>query len=368
MSRPRRSSSTGTVKPPPPIDTSISPIENTLALAPLTELGPNVFTNSRRQYQPLGARGIFGGSVIAQSLLAAQLTVPANFVPHSMHCYFILNGNANIPTLYHVDIVREGRSFHTRTVQARQRGRAIFTTTCSFTIPLSSKMTDEDDAAEKPVVSHSPVFLGAANLKAPEQLESELQVIDRLLKEGRIDEELAEAGRKRYAQDPFEWRFVGITQGNNPELLQHGTCVPPAEMVLRHWVRSKAPISNPLYMMPALAYFSDSWFIGTVGRVNPAARREKVGMMVSLDHTIHFHAADRAKVDDWLLVETECPWSGEERALVRMKVWSADGTLLASCLQEGMVRLKDGREGEGVQGPGNPPASADAELPPRAKL
>ena len=67
--------SRSTVKAPPPEDKALSPVENTLDLTPLTELGPNVFTNTRPQWQPIGARGIYGGAVIAQSLLAAELTV-----------------------------------------------------------------------------------------------------------------------------------------------------------------------------------------------------------------------------------------------------------------------------------------------------
>lgn len=78
--------------------------------------------------------------MIAQCLSAAQQTVPppssanhnAVFLPHSMHCYFVLAGDATIPVLYHVERVREGRSFLTRTVQARQKGKCIFTTTISF--------------------------------------------------------------------------------------------------------------------------------------------------------------------------------------------------------------------------------------------
>lgn len=70
--------------------------------------------------------------MIAQTLAAAQHTIPSNFVIHSMHCYFVLAGDASIPILYHVERVREGKSFATRTVQARQRGRCIFTTTASF--------------------------------------------------------------------------------------------------------------------------------------------------------------------------------------------------------------------------------------------
>lgn len=91
-------------------------------------------------WHPPGARGIYGGAVIAQCLAAAQHTVPppspangnAVFLIHSMHCYFVLAGDPTISILYHVERVREGKSFITRTVQARQRGKCIFTTTLSF--------------------------------------------------------------------------------------------------------------------------------------------------------------------------------------------------------------------------------------------
>lgn len=91
-------------------------------------------------WHPPGARGVYGGAVIAQCLAAAQYTVPppspandnAVYLIHSMHCYFVLAGDSAIPILYHVERVREGKSFITRTVQARQRGKCIFTTTLSF--------------------------------------------------------------------------------------------------------------------------------------------------------------------------------------------------------------------------------------------
>ena len=94
----------------------------------------------RELWHPPGARGVYGGAVIAQCLAAAQETVPppsaannnAVFLIHSMHCYFVLAGDSSIPILYHVERVREGKSFLTRTVQARQRGKCIFTTTASF--------------------------------------------------------------------------------------------------------------------------------------------------------------------------------------------------------------------------------------------
>lgn len=117
---------------PPPKDPSQSAIENVLELTQLADIDADLFTNTRPMWHPPGARGIFGGAAIAQCLSAAQKTVDPDFTVHSMHCYFVLAGNADIPIIYHVERVRSGKSFATRTVQARQRGKVIFTTTMSF--------------------------------------------------------------------------------------------------------------------------------------------------------------------------------------------------------------------------------------------
>ncbi|TGZ80702.1 Thioesterase/thiol ester dehydrase-isomerase [Ascodesmis nigricans] len=337
---PRRTSShPATLKPPPPLDASLSSIENSLSLTALPELGPNIFTNSRPQWQPTGARGIYGGSVIAQSLLAALQTVPPQFHPHSMHCFFLLAGNASVPIIYHVDTVREGRSFHTRAVQARQHGRSIFATTISFSLAVVAPDSDEEDgdtAPRKRVVQHSSTL--PETLPKPEDCKNELDGIERMLKDERIDEEVAAAAREQFAKEPFEWRRISMVPVN--------TGKKPADRVMRSWVRSKSPIVDPRMQYAGLAYFSDSWFIGTVGRVNREARRDNIGMMVSLDHTIWFHLPG-LKVDaEWLLVENQSTWAGEERGLVHQKIWDQQGRLVASCAQEGMVRLKDGREGD----------------------
>lgn len=117
----------------------------------LTAVPPqDVFTNTRPLWHPPGARGIYGGTAIAQSLSAAMRTVPADFAVHSMHCYFVLAGDSQMPILYHVERVRDGRSFITRTVQARQRGRPIFTTTLSFSRVGSGGEKTLTHAASKP--------------------------------------------------------------------------------------------------------------------------------------------------------------------------------------------------------------------------
>lgn len=133
---------------PPPASENRAPIEDVLELTHLNAIDPNLFTNTRQLWHPPGARGIYGGAVIAQCLAAAQKTVPEDFNVHSMHCYFVLNGNSELPVMYTVEHVREGRSFATRTVQARQRGQPIFTVTLSFMREKSGgKQTVEHEAS-----------------------------------------------------------------------------------------------------------------------------------------------------------------------------------------------------------------------------
>lgn len=137
---------------PPPVNPSQSAIENTLELTQLADIDPNLFTNRRPLWHPPGARGIFGGAVIAQTLSAAQKTVDPEFTVHSMHCYFVLAGNSEIPIIYHVERVRSGRSFATRTVQARQRGKVIFTTTISFVRHNSAGEKKVEHSVEMPQI------------------------------------------------------------------------------------------------------------------------------------------------------------------------------------------------------------------------
>jgi acyl-CoA thioesterase II len=111
-----------------------------------------VFTNVRPLWHPPGARGIYGGGAIAQSLCAAQLTVSKGFIVHSMHFYFLNAGDAESPIFYHVERIRDGRSFASRTVQARQRDRPIFTTTISFIKSGVSRKLNLEHSPPKPDV------------------------------------------------------------------------------------------------------------------------------------------------------------------------------------------------------------------------
>jgi acyl-CoA thioesterase 8 len=358
--------SRATLVRPRPLDPKKSTIENVLELTALTAIGPvslphphpqpsspsspsrqqltlppqqDIFTNTRPLWHPPGARGIYGGAVIAQCLAAAQLTVPAHFTIHSMHCYFVLAGDSTLPFLYHVEHVREGKSFATRTVQARQRGQPIFTTTLSFM---------RDKSGGKKTVQHAvPLPTG---IKVPEE-----------------DRGAPYEDREKLEQvsggSPFESRRIKIFNAGSGEVHSKRT---------RQWIRVRGRISEAgghEAHLSALAYMSDSYFIGTVSRIHQlwrfspfapgtrseaeiAARREliraegfgddvenvkgrpEVGMMVSLDHSIYFHDPKGFRADEWIFTEMESPWAGDGRGVVSQKMWGADGRLIATCFQE----------------------------------
>ncbi|KAL2117799.1 hypothetical protein VTJ04DRAFT_7459 [Mycothermus thermophilus] len=335
---------------PPEDDPDKAPIENALEVTELAVLGPNIFTNTRRIWHPPGARGIYGGSVIAMCIAAAQRTVPPDFLVHSCHCYFLLAGSAEQPILFHVEQVRDGRSFATRTVQARQRGRCIFTTTISFVLdPPETNTSNKPPAA---VVSHTSEMprgpdgqpLQPPNINDP-------------------------TGPEFLGQGPFMGTPIQVVNKDSPN---------PGEKKTQQWIRARGTIKGgaPAHLA-ALAYVSDSYFIGTITRIHrlwrfsfpaeaidslPASTREKlamlhkwegmgddprdmigrpaIGMMVSLDHTIYFHQPRKIKADEWMLSEMESPWASDGRAVVAQKIFAKDGTLLATCVQEGLVRLQ----------------------------
>ncbi|KAL6857869.1 acyl-CoA thioesterase [Amphichorda felina] len=337
---------------PPEADPDKAPVENALEVTELGVLGPDIFTNAREVWHPPGARGIYGGAVIAQCLASAQKTVPSDFLPHSCHCYFLLAGSPSIPILFHVERVRDGRSFATRTVQARQRGRCIFTTTISF--------AKAEDSSKKQVRHAAPLPDGVMASKPPDDWE--------------------EAG-------PGEYKGT-IQSAGFTVLRGEDDTAEPQDRRCRIWMRARGHISEEgghQAHLNALAYMSDSYFIGTVSRIHrlwrfpiaprdvdklPARTRDmvreqlrhegmgadpeswegrpQVGMLVSLDHSIYFHEPRRVLADQWMFTEMESPWAGEERGVVTQRIFAADGTLLASCMQEGVVRLnQDGGEKSG---------------------
>lgn len=298
--------------------------------------------------------------MIAMCLAAGQKTVPDNFTIHSCHCYFILAGSADIPVMFHVEKVRDGRSYATRTVQARQKGRPIFTTTMSFVkerAAVPPKITPDHEFKDN-VVRHAVPMptdpaTGQPMTPPPDDFDQE--------------PELAGTG-------PFQTYRAEVV---NPDAAE------PQSKKMRQWYRARGRISEAgghQAHINALAYVSDSYFIGTISRIHKLWRfpfpardfsslpkdlqdhvrklndfegfeaglkyksfdefreywkdRPEIGMMVSLDHSIYFHEPRKVKADEWLCSEMESPWAGDGRGVVTQRIFSKDGTLLATCFQE----------------------------------
>lgn len=233
---------------------------------------------------------IYGGLVIAQALWAATQTVKPEHGVHSLHAYFILGGDLSEPVRYEVDRVRNGRSFTTRRVVARQSGGAILTLACSFQVDEGGPQTQ------------SATF--------PEDVPSAESL------KGALD-----AG--------IECREVKTSGG------------PPRS---RMWVRYPVGLGDdPRLHACALAYLSDVNPMHAVTLSHPA----KMGgegewggdyMGASLDHALWFHRPCR--VEDWVLLDLTGHGMIGSRGLATGPVYSSDGTHLATIAQEGLLRAK----------------------------
>ncbi|KAJ5824756.1 Chromate transporter [Penicillium robsamsonii] len=332
---------------------AISSIERQIEVTPARDVGPSVFANKYPLWRPKGTRGIFGGITIAQSLSAAQETVQREFDAHSMHCTFVFAGTAFATIHYHVEIVRDGRTFCTRTVRAIQDNRTIFLATISFARPSPESIINIRHAEHNPVTVPVPQDTGFE----PNSNEETLEL-------------------------PYINQSVGMLNSNSPD---------PCDKRMHQWIKTRGKISpqgGSRAHLAALAFMSDSYFLAGLPHahniwsfVNPPITESydseeqlemptpvhtkiprphlqggggsapnqfhRVGMMVSLDHTIYFHQAKQLKADEWLLTEVKTDWADNGRGVVLQKVWAQDGTLLASCIQEGVLRLE--KRPNGVQ-------------------
>jgi acyl-CoA thioesterase-2 len=251
---------------------------------------------------------IFGGQVAAQALTAAQATVPTERPVHSLHSYFLRPGDPHEEIRYEVDRIREGRTFSTRRVVARQTRRgedvAIFALTADFT------------AGERAVVEHS---LPMPDVPGPEGLPGLAEVA--AAHPGRADASnaISRAVEQRYLSDPYD---------PEPRL--------PPDTAFRVWFRvtGRLPDDDAVHAA-ALTFVSDLTLLSAgLARTGGGWGGSTVG--ASLDHAVWFHRPVRA--DDWFLYETDSPAAASGRALCFGQVWAADGTHVATVAQEGLLR------------------------------
>jgi acyl-CoA thioesterase-2 len=290
-------------------------VHDLLALLDLEPLEHNIYRGNNRD---LGTGRVFGGQVFAQALVAARRTVPTERDAHSVHGYFLREGDFRAPIVYFVDRPRDGRSFTSRRVTAIQHGEAIFHLSASFHI-------------EEPGLDHQATM---PDVPAPDTLPSELELI-----RARADK-IAEPLRTILTQDrPLDIR--PITPADpfaKPEQRQ------PVTAQRQLWFRLTERIPDALMLHQAvLAYASDYGFLPTALLPHGVAFRDPKLFIASLDHTVWFHRPFRA--DEWLLYVSDSPSAFGARGFVRGQVFSQDGTMVASMAQEGLIRLREPRDG-----------------------
>ena len=283
-----------------------------ISLLSLERLEQNLF---RGQSQDLGWGQIFGGQVLGQALSAASQTVPEGRRVHSLHGYFLRGGDAARPVIYEVDPIRDGRSFTTRRVVAIQGGRAIFNMAASFQI-------DEDGFTHQ-----APMPSTAGPDGIPSELDLARKVADRI----------PEPLRARATADrPIEIRPLDPHNPFRPK---------PQSPRQQLWYRATGALPDDPTLHPfLLAYASDFQFLVTALRPHGVSWLSRKMQVTSLDHAMYFHRPFR--MDDWLLYDIESPWAGGARGLVRGRFYDRDGNLVASTVQEGLIRDWRKRDGE----------------------
>lgn len=276
-------------------------------LLDLESIEHNIYRGRNRN---IGTGMIYGGQVLAQALVAAQRTVERDRPVHSMHGYFILAGDLDVPVVYFVDRLRDGGSFTTRRVTAIQHGNAIFNLSASF-------HRHEEGLAHQGEMPDVP---------DPESLPSELEVI-----RSRRDE-IPGALRETLTQDrPLDFRPVDAEDpfDTSPR--------PPRR---RLWVKAIGDLcDDPLHHQAILAYASDYGLLVTSLRPHGMSFRDQRLMVASLDHSIWFHRPFR--MDEWLLYDVESPVAGGGRGFARGTYFTRDGQVVASVAQEGLIRVRD---------------------------
>lgn len=282
-----------------------------LQLMQLEPLEVNLFRGVSRD---IGTQRVFGGQILAQSLLAACQTVEGR-LPHSLHGYFLRAGDHEAPVVYQVDRTRDGRSFSSRRVQAIQHGRPIFTFAASFQV--------EEEGLEHQFTMPEVAPPDAA--EPVEQLRSE-------------DFEKLPVNLQRWLDrfGPFEFR---VLRGGDPK--DHAPRPPFKDL----WFRLHGDFEDdPVMNRALLAYVSDFHLVGTATLPHGISWLRDRLMVASLDHAMWFHR--EFSLGDWLLYTCDSPNSGGGRGLSRGMIYDRAGRLVASTAQEGVIRLLEPREGE----------------------
>lgn len=287
-----------------------SPIGRLVRLLDLESIEVNIF----RGVSPEDcSQRVFGGQVLAQALVAASRTAEAR-ICHSLHAYFLVGGDPKVPILYEVDRSRDGASFSSRRVVAIQHGRQIFHMSASFQI-------------EQPGLEHE---LEPPSVPPPDSLPDE-DGFRRRFAHLIPPEHRAHFLRKR----PIEMRPV------DGEDIFRADVRPPRQAI---WMRATGPLPlEPALHQCVLAYASDMTLLETSLLPHGVWWFDDRLQIASIDHAMWFHRPFRT--DEWLLYVQDSPSASGARGFNRGLVYTADGKLVASVAQEGLIRLRGNKPG-----------------------
>jgi acyl-CoA thioesterase-2 len=254
---------------------------------------------------------VFGGQVAAQAVVAATRRVESQYVLHSLHSYFLRPGDTTVPIVYDVERIRDGRSFVTRRVSARQHGRPIYFMTADFQVPEPG-LEHQDRMPAVPSPEQGMPLVELARSRGPE---------------------VADEWEREWAA--LDIRHVGVTGQGLPD-------DPDQPARARLWIKVDGELAaNNTLQQAAFTYASDLTLLGAAlvpHGINIASPRLQPA---SLDHTIWFHRPFRA--DEWWLYDQFSPFAGGARGLALARVFSQSGELVATVAQEGLIRVRDDR-------------------------
>lgn len=274
----------------------MTPLDDLVALLDLEPIEVNIF----RGVSPDEDRQrVFGGQVAGQALVAAARTVEPDRHVHSLHAYFLRPGDPTVPILYDVDRIRDGKSFTTRRVVAIQHGRAIFNLSASFHVPETG-------------LSHAAPMPDAP---PPESLPTFQE---------RYAHRAEEMGAWFTRPRPIDTRHVPVeAEGATSQMV---------------WLRADGDLADdPVLHACIVTYASDMTLLDTTVLPHGITWEEGKMMMASLDHAMWFHRPFRA--DGWLLYSQDTPSASGARGLARGQIFTADGVLAISVVQEGLLRM-----------------------------
>ncbi|EKN3500487.1 acyl-CoA thioesterase II [Yersinia enterocolitica] len=262
----------------------------------------------RGQSEDLGLRQVFGGQVVGQAIYAAKQTVPTDRVVHSFHSYFLRPGDSSKPIIYDVETLRDGNSFSARRVSAIQNGKPIFYMTASF-------QSQEEGFEHQNTMPDVP---------PPEGLMSETDIARKFAH--LIPEKVRD---KFIGHQPIEMRQVKF---HNP--LQGSTAEPNRYV----WFKANGEMPDDLRVHQyLLGYASDFNFLPTALQPHGIGFLEPGVQIATIDHSMWFHRPFR--LDDWLLYAVESTSASGARGFVRGQIYNREGVLVASTVQEGVIRL-----------------------------